>query len=428
VAQCKAYRNYYRRTHNVKTLRERIKEMPAIDKMLGAPHIYVWDNARTAAFAREMKAAGIDKALILWNSNHTPYPEADYDNQLKALGYGTGGYELFTDLKPRDTIPHPFDPQNPRRYALTDYFGKFHELAARKKDGSTYSNQFGTYACPSIMLPQIKLRSDRRFAEYPHETLFVDVYQANGLYECYNPLHPVSRQGYADAILRNLQYMEEHYSIYTGGEWGADFALPHSIFAHGMMTLHRTWWGSEIDAPGTIYYYGNWRNNARPSIMLGSRTAPDVYLKYSINEQTRVPLYELVHHDLVVTSWRWEDANHHTPELWWKKDLFNILYGNAPLWSIDRDRWELWHNTFVESYRRVCPWLQQIACDEMTAHRFLTDDHAVQMATFSSGKRVIVNFSDTAFSYGGEVIQARGFILLPTLKERWSHPLNCPAQ
>ena len=89
---------------------------------------------------------------------------------------------------------------------------------------------------------------------------------------------------------------------------------------------------------------------------------------------------------------RWEDGNQHTPEIWWKKDLFNILYGSAPLWNLDRERWEAYKNTFIESYKRVCPWLQQIGYDEMVSHRFVTEDHKVQESVFSSGKKVVVNF------------------------------------
>lgn len=412
VAQCKTYRDYFRAKHPVQTLREKQEKMPAIGKMLGAPHIYVWDTAREAGFARDMKTAGIDKALILWNANHTPYPEPGYDELLKELGYGTGGYELFSDLHKRDTAYYEHDWQGPRRYRYTAYPGLFNELVTRKKDGSTNFNQFGHTACPSVMLPHIENRVSRTLKEYPHECFFVDVYQANGLFECYSKEHPLTREGYADALMQNLKYLEDTYGQYTGGEWGADFAVPHSIFVHGMMTLQRTWFGSDIDREGTIYYYGNWRNNSRPSIMLGTRTAPDTYLQYSINEYTRVPLYELVHHDAVVTSWRWEDGNHHTPEIWWKKDLFNILYGSAPLWSIDRDRWEAYRTTFIESYRTVCPWLQKIAYDEMVSHRFLTDDHKVQMSEFSSGHSVVVNFSDTDYLYKGKTIKKRSFLEL----------------
>jgi len=167
-----------------------------------------------------------------------------------------------------------------------------------------------------------------------------------------------------------------------------------------------------VDKAGTIYYGGDWKNGQRPTQMLGVRTAPPLYMKYSINEALRVPLYELVYHDAVVTSWRWEDANHHTPEIWWKKDLFNILYGSAPLWTLDRNRWESFKNTFIQSYKNICPWLQQIGYDEMISHRFVTADGKVQESVFSSGKRAVVNFGDEAFKFERKTIEPRGFIFL----------------
>lgn len=413
VAQCKKYRACIWSKHDVRTLREKRQRFPALDKMIGAPHVYVWDTGRDVAVARRMKERGIDRALFLWDANHLPYPVAGYDDSLKRLGYATGGYELFTDLHKRDTVIndlYPFD--GPLRHKHCVYPGRYHALAARRDDGSIYSNQFGTYACPAAMESEIRDKMDRKVKEYRHEALFLDVYQANGLYECYNPQHPVSRAGYARAILNNCKMLEEDYGFYLGGEWGADFAVPHSVFVHGMMTIQWPWWGSEIDEKGTIYYYGDWKNNARPSIQVGARTAGPTYYKYCINEALRVPLYELVYHDAVVTSWRWEDANHHYPELWWKKDLYNMLYGSAPLWSLDLPRWESFENTFISSYRQVCSWLSRIAYDEMTNHEFITADGRIQRSDFSSGQSILVNFSDSDYEYRGQTIKSRSYLIL----------------
>ena len=114
----------------------------------------------------------------------------------------------------------------------------------------------------------------------------------------------------------------------------------------------------------------------------------------------------------MVTSWRWEDGNHHTPEIWWKKDLFNILYGSAPLWSLDRSRWEEYEQTFIQSYNKVCPWLQKIGYDEMLSHSFITSDGKIQMSEFSSGNRVVVNFSNADYKYKGKIVKSRSFIVL----------------
>jgi hypothetical protein len=411
VAQCKRYRDHVWPKNRVRTLREAEKQFPAIAKILGAVHIYVWDQAREVAFAKTLKAAGVDKAFVIWNANHLPYPEPDYDNRLKELGYASGGYQLFTDIHREDIVDRPL-PNPGIVFKLNYYPGQFHALAAQNHDGSYYVNQFGHTINPSAVRGEIVKRMDRQMALYPNEGCFLDVYQANGLFECYNPGHRLTRRGYAEAIMENYTLVEDRYQTFIGSEWGADFAGSRAVFAHGMMTLQRTWFNSAILNKGTIYYYGDWRSNSRPSQMLGSRTAPDTYLKYSINEATRVPLYELVYHDAIVTSWRWEDCNHHNPEIWWKKDLFNILYGTVPLWSIDQERWEAYEVTFVESYRKICPWHQQICYDELVSHRFVSADRTVQETCFSSGRRAVVNFGDKPCEFEGQVLAARGFLTL----------------
>jgi Glycosyl hydrolases related to GH101 family, GH129 len=411
VAQCKRYRDYIWKKNNVQTLKEQAKKIPAIDKMVGGVHIYVWDDARNANCSADLKKSGIDKAMFLWNPNHLPYPSANYNDSLKKMGYAVGSYELFTDAHPRDT--NFYDLSKSSVFLKLNAFpGLFNSIVARKKDGSTYSNQFGHYTNPKAIFPEVQKRTKLEMSIWPHETYFVDVCQANGLYECYSKENPLTRQQWAEATKKTLQYIIDEHKVFLGAEWGADFAAAQSVYAHGMMTIQRTWFNTEIVNKETIYYYGDWKNGQRPSIMLGSRTAPPGYLKYSINESLRVPLYELVYHDAVVTSWRWEDANHHAPEIWWKKDLFNILYGSAPLWTLDVNRWQSYKKTFIASYKNVAPWLQQIGYDEMVNHKFISADRKIQESVFSSGKRVIVNFSDEPYLFNNKTIAPKSYITL----------------
>ncbi len=408
VAQCKRYRPYAWAKNEVKTLTEKAKRFPALEKMLGAVHIYVWDTARNKEFIEEMKESGIDKAMVHWNPNHTPYPDQDFIPAIKDAGYAAGGLHLFTDIHP--TTPKRLESFKPRRFALTKYNRSFEYLTAKTKDGDTYHNSFGNYVCPLAVKEEIKERLDEFHKEYPEDTYFIDVYMANGLYECYDERHPLTREGYMRNLMDNLKLIMDRYGTFIGSEFGADYGAAHACYVHGMMTLQHTWFSGLTVEPGNIHYIGRWAPNHAPSIMLGTRTATDVYHKYSLNTYTRVPLYDLVYHDAVVTSWRWEDGNHHCPEIWWKKDLYNVLYGTAPLWSIDRNRFTEFKTTFLESYNKVIPWLKQVCCDEMVSHRFVTEDHMVQESIFSSGKSVVVNFGDKDYVHDGVTIPARDYV------------------
>lgn len=411
VAQCKKYRDYVWAKLTVPpTLREKQKRFPALEKMAGAVHIYVWDDAREVSFARELKEAGIGKAFILWNPNHPPYPEAGYDNRLKELGYLSGVYELLRDVHLRDTVGQ-IDPANRSGTWLNRfrYPGLFHKIALVEKGGTLHHSGFGYDINPKTILSLISdIRTDREMDVYPHESFFLDGFLASGIFEDYGSENPLTRTEYKEAVIEMNKYFEEKYNAIVGVEWGADYGVPTSAYAHGMTTLHHMLYSSPYrNKENSIHYMGEWDNPSRPSIMVGEYVADEHYLKWAINEQIRVPLYQLVYHDAIATTWRWDDASHHMPEIWWKKDLFDILYGTTPVWSIDRPRWEKFKNTFIESYNNVCPWLGEIAYDELVSHRFVTDDHKVQESVFSSGKKVIVNFGDSPYIYDNKSIMGR---------------------
>lgn len=279
-------------------------------------------------------------------------------------------------------------------------------------NNTVYTNQYGTYLCPAAIRDEMEKRIARRLADYPHETYFLDVYCANGTYECYSPDHPLTREQYAENMMENIKIMQSKYNQYIGSEFGADYGVPYCTYFHGMKTLQRTWFDSEINQKGTIYCFGDWSNNPSPSVMVGTHTASETYMTYSLNEYTRIPLYELVYHDAVITSWRWEDGNASCPEIWWKKDLFNILYGTAPLWSIDNERWEAFSQTYLDSFHKISPWLREIQYDEMVYHRFITPDHMIQESSFSSGRCVLVNFGPYDYNYCGKLIPSRDFLII----------------
>lgn len=413
VAQCKKYRNYvWEKNPEPFMLRDKQERFPAIEKMIGAPHIYVWNDAREVSFAEELKDSGIDKAFILWNPNHPPYPVDGYDNYLKELGYLSGVYELFRDVHLRDTIGQ-INPDNRQGTWLNRFRfpGLFHKVALVEKDGEYHYSGFGYDTNPKTVLSIIpELRTDREMEVYPHESFFLDGYMASGIFEDYGELNPLTRTQYKEAVIEMNEFFADKYNSIVGAEWGADYGVPTTVYTHGMTTLHHMLYSSpDRYKENSIYFMGEWDDPSRPSIMVGEYVADEHYHKWSVNEKIRVPLYQLVYHGAIVTTWRWDDASHHMPEIWWKKDLFDILYGTAPLWTIDRPRWEEYKQTFIESYQNFSPWLKEIQYDEMISHRFLTNDHKVQETVFSSGKKVIVNFSDEEIEIEGARIKGRSF-------------------
>ena len=87
--------------------------------------------------------------------------------------------------------------------------------------------------------------------------------------------------------------------------------------------------------------------------MLGQAKATQSYIDKVINEAVRLPLFQLVHGDAAVTTYRWEDVNYKGPDTWKKKDLLCILWGEVPIWNLDLENYEKFRDRLIESYNEV---------------------------------------------------------------------------
>ena len=185
----------------------------------------------------------------------------------------------------------------------------------------------------------------------------------------------------------------------TGSEDGVDAAVPFVDYFEGMMS------------PGI----GRLPDSGRDVGAVKYMSPTDDFLKYQIGIEYRIPLWELVFHDCVVSTWYWGDSSNRIPEAWWRRDLLNILYGNMPLWAIrDWNHWREHKERFIESYNNVCPVFEKVGFFEMLGHGFITEDRRVQETLFEGDIRIFVNFSESLPFELKELnytIPAKGFVV-----------------
>ena len=196
-----------------------------------------------------------------------------------------------------------------------------------------------------------------------------------------------------------LGFCSNELGLVTGSEDGVDAAVPFVDYFEGMMS------------PGLGRLPESGRNVGAVKYM----PPTEEFLKFQVGEEYRIPLWELVFHDAVVSTWYWGDSSNRIPEVWWRRDLLNILYGNMPLWAIrDWDHWKELKDKFVKSYQNVGPVFEKVGFLEMLDHRFVTEDKAVQETRFEGDIRVFVNFNESAefeVKEFGYIIPAKGFVV-----------------
>ena len=384
VALAKRYRAYAREHGLLVTFAEKLKKNPNIRRLFGAPD--VWGDA-SLSFARQAKAAGVDKMLIHGRSSPKDM------KAINELGYLTSEYDNYTDilpLEPGKTISSNRDHLPASAVLNADGKRKTAWLTFDKK--MQYMKR-----CPALWARTAKVVVPKLIETHPFIGRFIDVTTAEDLYECYDPKHPLSRGEKRECGPALLSYVRSQ-GLVMGGEHGIWWAVPHLDYIEGMMSGgFYSWPAGHLKHPKSKdeefaspwgHKYGKWAG----------------YAKYGIGHEYRVPLWELVFHDCIVSTWYWGDASdwllEAAPEVTPKKDAFNVLYGTIPLmWANRAGSWQAGAGEiFLRTYRNTCKLHEVVAGTEMLSHEFVTPDRAVQRTRFSDGTEVVVNFGTKPYA------------------------------
>ncbi|MDO8542377.1 MAG: glycoside hydrolase [Opitutaceae bacterium] len=389
VAMAKRYRASAQQLGLVKTLAEKRALNPNVERLLGAVNVWCWEK-NAVEIVKELQAAGIQR--VLWSNRQGP----EGISAMNALGVLTSRYDIYQDV---------MDPANFSRLRgihadwttsawpkdlMLDRAGNWIKgWGVTAKDGTMLNCGV---LCDRQAVTYARDRIPPELATHPYLGRFIDTTTASPWRECYSPEHPMTRTDSKRWKMELLRYVSADNRMVTGCETGHDASVPYLHFFEGMMSL----------GPYRVPDAGRRMQQIWDEV-------PERVAKFQLGHGYRLPLWELVFHDCVVSYWYWGDYNNKLPALWDKRDLFNVLYGAPPMFMFTRKYWEENRARFVASYQTTCPLAREVGAAEMTDHRFLTANREVQQTTFANGISIAVNFGSSPHQLaGGETIPPMG--------------------
>lgn len=394
VAICKRYRSYAQNAGLLKTLKQKQKENPNVDLLIGAVNVWCWEK-NALGIVREMKSLGIER--ILWS--HREQPEV-----IKAMnemgGVLPSRYDIYQDLMDPKIVQqqlrsvHPDWTQDawPKDIMIDKNGEPLKGWQVKGKDGRMYPC---SVLCDRQAPKYARQRVPAELETHPYRCRFIDTTTASPWRECYHPDHPMTRSDSRGWKMELLRFICEDMKLVTGCETGHDAAVPYVHYFEGMLSL----------GPYRIPDAG--RNMSKIWDEVPERVA-----RFQVGHKYRLPLWELVYHDCAVAQWYWGDYNNKLPAIWDKRDLFNILYGTPPMFMFTRKGWNENKKRFTQSYNNVCKVARAVGYAEMTDHRFLTPDRDIQQTSFANGTTITVNFSGKPYNLpNGEKLEPMGFHL-----------------
>jgi len=393
VAIAKAYRDYVKNKGIYVTLKEKAKITPQVERLIGAVNIWWWKKADwwqhdldCIKVAGEMKELGIDK--ILWSNEAS----SDSIKKMNDLGILTSRYDIYQDVWdpecPVDWVSHEGWPDG----LVIMRNGTWRRGWVTRYDGKEYP---GGVICSKYGFDMMKKRVAEDLKLNPYLARFIDTTTASPLYECYNPKHPLSRSGDREYKSKLLNYLFKEFKLVVGSETGIDWAVPYLHYFEGMMSI------AQFRLPDSGYD------------LISYKTPDADFKRFQIGSYYRIPLFELVYHDCIVSYWYWGDSSNRIPELWDYRDLFNVLYGTGALWIVDPEIWAKYKKRFIKSYKNACEVAGLTGYSEMINHVFVNMDHTVQYTKFTNGITVWVNFGQKKYIMdNGTVLKGKSFIII----------------
>jgi hypothetical protein len=196
--------------------------------------------------------------------------------------------------------------------------------------------------------------------------MFIDTTIAVQLYESYEPGNELTRAQDQALKIELLRLYKQHGQV-LGSEEGADWGVP----------------------------WVDWIENRHRRIPGES-----------------IPLWPLVFHDAVLnlryTSGPTQPESLASAAPNWLADM---LWGYPLIWDVrDIGRWQTERAAFASTLD-VDRWIARIGCDDMIAHRYLSQDGNLEQSEFASGVALLANFAAEPRSVDGVVVPAHGYVV-----------------
>jgi hypothetical protein len=445
VSIAAAYREVARANGLLVTWDRKIRQNPERAKYLGASNVKLWQ-----ALQRRMNEASDQEVSVRVNwtfdeaaqvAEHVKndlkmekvlfglggWTKRGYDNQhpdILPAAPEAGGDAAFTDCARRVMkLGYLFSPHDNYQDMYHDSPSWGEDWIMKTTDGSLVKGGVWNGGRAYITCSRKALELARRPENLPAvkklaepNSYFIDTTYASGLYECFDPKHPLTK---ADDIKWKQALSDYARDVFGsfGSEDGREWAIPHADFFEGITGVS----GASFATRTLLSETGG---VAIPLFELVYHDAIAAYGKYSY-DAARSAEYVLDHMILARTLNYHNVPNH----LYWKgapapepaappangKDL--ALFVRAEngwaqgMHPADR---------FMKNTHEVLSPLNEITGKmPMTRHEFLTADRKVQRSVFSDGRQtveVVVNMGDAPFQWksklGGAIeLPVYGFLV-----------------
>jgi hypothetical protein len=253
----------------------------------------------------------------------------------------------------------------------------------------------GRYTTPECVRPILEARIRAIQAAAGFNSWFLDSYAAGMLFDSYRKGAEMTQAQHAAGNAESLRLVNDALGLPTGSEDGNATTAGGLLFGHGMQTPFIGWGDPEMhEDQHSPHYVGGWWPSGEPAVFFKRVPLPERYRTIHFDPAHRLPLYQAVFHDSIITTHHWSFDSLKFEDVDKERELTRLLYNVPGLYHLSAGSLETRLPLIKRQDSFFRPLHERLWDVALTGFQWRSDDRLVQETTFADGTRLIANFSD----------------------------------
>ena len=365
-----------------------------------------WGDGLSVKLLEQFADNGLDRLWLGVDSWQDGFRHPTAIAKAKELGYLVGPYDSY------HSIHHPNEKDT---WETAQFDLSLYETGAIVNADGTKSRGFkkkGYHLSPLIAQPYVEGRVngivDQMLSGF--NTWFIDCDAYGELYDDYSTTHPATQLDDMNARLARIAWIRDTHNMVVGSEGGAAYSASTLHFAHGMTVPVIGWGDPDMKSKTSPYYIGGYWPPEGPAIHIKQVPLKPNYLYHYYDPRFRLPLYQIVFHDSVVTTHHWGSGSLKFENAIETLALLELLYNVPPLYHLNIEEFSK-HKVWIKRhYAFFSPLHRQIGGQTMTDFEWLSDDKQIQRTEFGNVVEMYANFGTDQFEYENVVIPGQSVV------------------
>ena len=260
---------------------------------------------------------------------------------------------------------------------------------------------------PLAARPYVEKRVRRNMQNVPYSYYFVDCDAYGEVYDDYSPRHRAGQADDAQARADRMRWIGETFKVPIGSEGGCHLFADAIHISEGIFGPLFGWGDPDLKNRDSKYFLGRYYPPDGPDIFVKQVPMKERYQFFHYDPRFRLPLYEIVYHDSVVTTSHWQNGSLKFDNMIDTVELTGLLYMAPPLYHMNLDEFAKHGEAMKRYYEYFSPLHRELGFSQMTDFDWLSPDKLLQRTVFEDKVEMVANFSHENRRYGELAIPAR---------------------